>query len=198
MQDRIDRIIEKLRESSENKNVSAASGSAHGEVKVIAIDGRCASGKTTLARRLAEITGAGVIHMDDFFLPPELRTPKRLAEAGGNVDYERFSAEVLPKLMTGESFTYRRFECSRMTLGESCVIPAGKLRIVEGAYSCHPEFGNYMTFRVFSDVSPDEQRRRILTRSGEEMLSRFLNEWIPMEEQYFQTYRIREKADLIV
>ena len=40
-----------------------------GRVKVIAIDGRCASGKTTLARELAERLGAGVIHMDDFFLP---------------------------------------------------------------------------------------------------------------------------------
>ena len=32
--------------------------------------------------------------MDDFFLPMELRTAERLEEPGGNVHYERFSAEV--------------------------------------------------------------------------------------------------------
>lgn len=34
----------------------------------IAIDGPCASGKTTLARNLNERFGGNVLHMDDFFL----------------------------------------------------------------------------------------------------------------------------------
>lgn len=188
MQDKIDKIMEAL------QNTQAMPG----EVRVIAIDGRCASGKTTLAERLSEITGAGVIHMDDFFLPQELRTRERLAEAGGNVDYDRFAAEVLPYLKKTEPLVYRRFDCSRMELGENCVIPAGKLRIVEGAYSCHPRFGGYMTLRVFGEVEPEEQCRRIRERNGEERLARFLNEWIPMEENYFKAFRIREEADLIV
>ena len=36
----------------------------------IAIDGPCASGKTTLARNLNERFGGNVLHMDDFFLRP--------------------------------------------------------------------------------------------------------------------------------
>ena len=52
---------------------------------VIAIDGMAASGKSTLAARLAEELDGCVIHMDDFFLPPELRTQERLSSPGGNV-----------------------------------------------------------------------------------------------------------------
>ena len=35
---------------------------------MIAIDGRCTSGKSSLALRLAEDFHASVVHMDDFFL----------------------------------------------------------------------------------------------------------------------------------
>ena len=62
---------------------------------LIAIDGMCGSGKTTLANYLAKELNASLFHMDDFFLQPHQRTPERLADPGGNVDYERFKAEVL-------------------------------------------------------------------------------------------------------
>lgn len=71
---------------------------------VIAMDGRAAAGKTTLAEELAVTLGGAVVHMDDFFLPGELRTPERLAAPGGNVHAERFAEEVLPYLRRGEAF----------------------------------------------------------------------------------------------
>ena len=57
---------------------------------LIAVEGRCASGKTTLASALQKELGCCVFHMDDFFLRPEQRTRERLLTAGGNIDYERF------------------------------------------------------------------------------------------------------------
>lgn len=47
---------------------------------LVAIDGPCASGKTTLANALGGALGLTVFHMDDFFLRPSQRTPERLAE----------------------------------------------------------------------------------------------------------------------
>ena len=58
------------------------------DMVIVAIDGKCTSGKTTLASQLAEIYDCNVFHMDDFFLRPEQRTPERFAEDGGNVDNE--------------------------------------------------------------------------------------------------------------
>ncbi len=167
-------------------------------MRLIALDGRCASGKTTLAEQLAEIAGAGVVHMDDFFLPPELRTPERLSEPGGNVHYERFREEVLPYLEKPAAFRYRRFDCSRMAPGREREVREGELRIVEGAYSCHPVFGQYMGLRVFCDVEPGEQLRRIGQRGGPEALKNFQERWIPMEERYIRHFKIRELADLVL
>lgn len=50
---------------------------------LIAIDGRCASGKTTLAAYLQKAFRCNVIHMDHFFLRPEQRTSERMNQLGG-------------------------------------------------------------------------------------------------------------------
>ena len=66
-----------------------------GRPALAAIDGRCGSGKSTLAGLAAHRLGCPLFHMDDFFLPPALRTQERYAAPGGNVHYERVEAELL-------------------------------------------------------------------------------------------------------
>lgn len=83
---------------------------------VIAMDGRAAAGKTTLAEELAVTLGGAVVHMDDFFLPGELRTPERLAAPGGNVHAERFVEEVCLICGGGEAFRYRRLTATEWTI----------------------------------------------------------------------------------
>ena len=167
------------------------------EVRIIAIDGRCAAGKTTLAARLVKELGGDVIHMDDFFLPPALRTPERRSEPGGNVHYERFLTEVIPNLRSGRPFSYRRFDCSKMALGEEIPVKNNGYVFVEGAYSCHPMLGDYMDRRVFLDIDEKTQEERIRKRNGEDRLQDFLQLWIPLEEAYFQAFSVWEKADYI-
>ena len=43
---------------------------------LITMDGSCASGKTTLAGKLAEVFGAAVIHTDDYVIPTRRKPPK--------------------------------------------------------------------------------------------------------------------------
>lgn len=163
---------------------------------VIAIDGRAASGKSTMAKQLKMILGADVIQMDDFFLPKELRTDERYNEIGGNVHYERFIDEVLPFISSPQSFSYRQFDCSKMDFDDECVIDSKNFRIVEGSYSCHPKFGKYADVTVFSDVDADEQMERIRRRNGSEMAEIFGTKWIPLEEKYFEGYSISQNADI--
>jgi hypothetical protein len=89
-----------------------------GKFLVIAIDGNCTAGKTTLAAMLEKMYDCNVFHMDDFFLRPEQRTPERYAQPGGNVDYERFREEVLVPLLQGGEFAYQPFSCKTFTLSE--------------------------------------------------------------------------------
>lgn len=166
--------------------------------KILAIDGRCASGKTTMAHRLAALTGAGVVHMDDFYLPAQMRTAERLAAPGGNIHHERFIAEVLPHLRSGGAFSYRIFDCTRMEYHGTREVAASPMRIVEGAYSHHPALGGYADVRVFSDVEASEQLARIVKRNGAEAAVIFERKWIPMEEAYFRAYEIYVSADVFV
>lgn len=164
---------------------------------VVAIDGRAAAGKTTLAEKLGSVMNAPVIHMDDFFLPPELRTQERFSEAGGNIHYERFAKEVLPHLASKDGFEYRIFDCGLMNYGGAKKIPESDIYIVEGAYSFHPRFGNYADLKIFCDVDADVQMNRITKRNGEEMAEKFKSIWIPLEEKYFDRYAVGEKADVV-
>ncbi|MFA6845498.1 MAG: hypothetical protein WCR02_07215 [Sphaerochaetaceae bacterium] len=164
----------------------------------IAIDGRAASGKTTIASQLEEILMGGVIHMDDFFLPKELRTEKRFAQLGGNVHYERFLKEIIPNLSRCDEFSYQRFDCKKMDYGEWRKVPKTKWHIVEGSYSCHPVLGRYMDLRVFSDITEQEQRRRILAREDVNVARMFMERWIPLEEAYFSGFCLKEHADMVL
>ena len=65
---------------------------------------------------MARQYGWGVVHLDDFFLQPIQRTPKRMAEPGGNLDRERLIAEVLEPLRAGQQGSYRLFDCRTMAL----------------------------------------------------------------------------------
>ena len=137
--------------------------------------------------------------MDDFFLPPELRTAERLATSGGNIHHERFLKEILPYVKSGKEFKYRQFDCNFMDYRETpAVVHSHPWCIVEGVYSCHPIFENYMDLRVFVDVTQDEQKARIKRRNSPEMAARYIEKWIPMEEAYFEAYNIRNAADVIV
>lgn len=189
-------LLEKIKEE-ERKQEEKKKKEEH-TVMIIAIDGNSASGKSTAAECLAEILDAGIIHMDDFFLPAKLRTLKRLSEPGGNVHYERFCQEVLPYLADKEPFFYHHFDCSTMQIEGQRKVNSSKWRIVEGAYSLHPKFGNYADLTVFFEIEPKEQLARILKRNGEEKTKQFISKWIPMEENYIKFCHIPEKADLIL
>ena len=164
---------------------------------IVALDGFCTSGKTTLAAKLSEIYDCCVIHVDDFFLRPEQRTPERLAESGGNVDYERFHQEVLIPLQEDRPFSYRPYDCSAQALSRPVTAERKKLTIIEGTYSHHPYFGNYADLKVFLTVSPEDQHQRILRRPAF-LHQRFFEQWIPMENRYFQHFSIPEKADMVI
>ena len=163
----------------------------------IAIDGMSGSGKSTLAHTLATLYDANIISMDDFFLPPSLRTDERLGEPGGNIHYERFLDEAVNGLISGDPFEYRVFDCSAMDYGATCYVESKPISICEGSYSHHPYFGKPYDIKVFACCSPQEQARRIIKRNGEDSYARFASQWIPMENAYFAFYAIRENSDYI-
>ena len=138
----------------------------------VAIDGPCASGKTTLAALLQRRFDGNVLHMDDFFLRPEQRTPERFAEPGGNVDRERFEDEVLAPLVAGNIVQYRPWDC-------------------------HTALREYYDLMICLMIDSNEQLRRLEARNPR-MLQRFIDEWIPLENRYFEQTGTRAIANMVV
>ena len=166
-----------------------------GKQIVIAIDGNCTAGKTTLASILEKEYDCNIFHMDDFFLRPQQRTAERYAQPGGNVDYERFREEVLLPLKSGNGLSYRPFACKTFTLSDSVQVMPKQLNIVEGTYCQHPYFGDVYDLKLFLSVAPELQRERVFQRP-QHVQGRFFTDWIPMEKLYFEFYQISAKADI--
>lgn len=164
---------------------------------LVAIDGNCGAGKSTLAALIGDVYDSNVFHMDHFFLRPEQRTKERLEEIGGNVDYIRFREEVIDGIQRGSEFKYRIYDCKKMLIDEYITVRPKKLNIIEGAYSMHPALIGYYDLKVFLGIDEKTQRDRILERNGEIMLKQFLSKWIPMENRYFEQLKIEEKCDLV-
>lgn len=163
----------------------------------VAVEGNSGAGKSTLAALISEVYDCNVFHTDDFFLPSERRTPARLSQSGGNVDYERLRDEVIAGLLSGGQFWYRRYDCRSGMLSAPVHVIPKRLNVVEGVYSLHPALGDVYDLKVFLKTGGEVQKRRILERSGTELLRRFEEEWIPLENRYFAELGIVESCDLV-
>ena len=161
----------------------------------IAIDGRCGSGKTTLANKLKEYLNCHIFHMDDFYLQTCQRTKERYNEPGGNVDRERFKKEVLDPLKNQQDVLYRPLDCSSMSISEGTLYPYKPINIIEGSYSCHPELIDDYDLTIFVDIDESLRHKRIEERNGKEALNMFVKKWIPLEEKYFSSNGIQNHCD---
>lgn len=153
----------------------------------VAIDGPCTSGKSTLADRIAkDFAGeCSVFRIDDFFLRDEQATPERLATAGGNIDYERFTLELLEPLKAKKPFLYRPFDWQTRDFAAAKEGIPAKLNIVEGVYCLHESLRDYYDIKIFVKTPVAVRLERIAARNGEGMVDIFKNKWIPLEELYF-------------
>ncbi len=169
----------------------------HDRVRIlITIDGPCGGGKSTLAAHLSEILDAPIVHMDDFSIPHAQKTVERLAIPGGNLDLERFCAEVLtPWLHVGRA-TYRPYDCHADGFAPPVELPERRYTIFEGSYVSLPAISAHADLRIFLDVSPETQQMRLLQRVGEGRLQHFNARWIPLERAYFAAYGLPDRCCL--
>ena len=168
-----------------------------GKPAVVAVDGRCGSGKTAFAALIQKLFPCNVVHMDDFYLPRKKRRPDWTEIPGGNIDFPRLQKQVLEPGAVGGPIYYRSYDCRSGAPGDAFFLPACPLTIVEGSYSQHPLVSGRYDLRIFLTCSPEEQRRRLEQREGEQFAA-YESRWIPMEEHYFQACNPRSGSQYIV
>lgn len=160
----------------------------------IAIDGPCASGKTSFAKKLSDKLDATLIHMDDYFLPPELKVTKRMQEIGGNIHYERIIDELFSDLEQSV-IHHRKFNCSSNQFEQIQSVKLKPIVILEGVYSLHPKLRHHFDVKVLLTIDEETQKERLIARSGIQLYQRFVTEWIPLEQRYFNNEDFEQIAD---
>ena len=106
------------------------------------------------------------------------------------------------KRSSGESkaaaFEYQVYSCSMKAMERTVHVTPKKLNIVEGSYSMHPTLSEHYDLSIFLAVDAEEQSRRILDRNGPGMHRRFMEEWVPKENRYFEEFNIVSKCDIVL
>jgi uridine kinase len=155
---------------------------------IVAIDGLGGSGKSELAAKLAgALEDATVVQTDDFARP--------------NVrgwDWERMKAQVLAPISRNEPGRYQRYDWKADRLAEWHEVPVGGTLIVEGVSSLRDELGKYWDLAIWVSAPYELRLQRGVERDGEAMRSQWTDVWMPEEQDYLETQRPDETADVIV
>lgn len=164
---------------------------------IIAIDGRCGSGKTYLAELIGTLFPCNILHMDDFYLPFEQRPENWMEIPAGNMDLERFWTEVLSPIKASRQAMYRPYHCKENCMGEAIQLTPYNLTVVEGSYSHHPSLAAAYDLTIFLTCSKEEQKKRLQMREGDRFPN-FEKQWIPLEENYLRHYSIEANSQLVI
>jgi uridine kinase len=160
-------------------------GPSCGAVRVVAVDGPSAAGKTTLAAALsAALDGAPVVHSDDFPVP---------WDGDPLAWWPPLTALVLEPLRAGRTGRFRRYDWRHGTYAEESEIPIAPVVVIEGVGAARTEAP--VAFRIWVEAPHDVRRRRAAER-GDDLAA--WDHWAETEAKLFAADRTRERVDLVI
>ena len=173
--------------------------------KIIAIDAPGGSGKTTLAEKLAaRLPNAMLIGMDYFAYPPMRNGNGRWWPEdvkGYGVDWERVRDQVMIPFKNGDGdMKYQSLNWDNWGLDWIEIPEETNFLIVEGLYSHRAELRQYADYAIWMDADLAEEAvlERIRARDGEESVSYWINEFIPISKRYMSEHKTRDVVDEIM
>jgi uridine kinase len=153
----------------------------------VGVDGKGATGKTTLAARIAAaLPGSVVVHIDDFARP----------DVQG-WEQDRFVRQVLQPLLAGRPGRYQRWDFDRNVGAEWHNVPVGVPVVVEGVSATDVRLGIPWDFTIWVEVPYEVRLARAIQRDGPERLDRWLTDWMPSEDAYEAAQRPQDRVDLV-
>lgn len=164
---------------------------------IISIDGPCGSGKSTIAEELRRETACNVLHMDDFYLPFADRDKNWMNIIAGHMDFNRLIEKVLRPYKEGRKTEYISYDCHSDKYLQEIEIDLNKPLIIEGSYTSHPCLKEFVDYKVFIDIDSKLQIERI-TKRNPKVVDKFVSMWIPFENNYFETLKIKDESNLVI
>ncbi|MEY2635011.1 MAG: hypothetical protein RIS75_951, partial [Actinomycetota bacterium] len=131
-----------------------------GSTRLICIDGRAGSGKTTCALALQELLPqSSIIHMDDLYHGWTEDLDDSLAT--------RILEQIISPMLVGESSKYQRFNWFLNDFDDWVEISPSAIVILEGVASSHPLIRQHASLSVWIEIDPELGAQRVLARDGE-------------------------------
>lgn len=137
---------------------------------LIAIDGRSGSGKSYLAKKLSEvIPNVTIISLDEFDLYE------------GDLNIQKVINEVIEPIKHEQG---------------------NKITLLEGIFSLNSKLESYYDLKIWVECTAETGYKRGLQRdkelNGIDNSDKWINYWLPKEEEYIQTEKPQKKADFII
>lgn len=160
-------------------------------VRLVAVDGRAGSGKSTFARRLSRaLGGVAVVPLDDFLAWDDLTE-----------FWPRFEVEVLLPLFEGRTARYQARDWEHDPYGRGLSawkeLSSSPLVILEGVGAARQELRSRLAYAIWIETPPAVCLQRGISRDGVEQTSRWMK-WQERELAFFEADPVRSHAHLIV
>lgn len=160
--------------------------------KTISIDGPAGSGKTTLARRIAESFSIGpvaTIHMDDLYNGWEDALTSQLTRTLVN--------QILTPATQGKALGFRKYDWLSKSFGDLISHPAPNLLILEGVGSGQKATRAFTDELIWIDIDSEVGLQRVLRRDGD-YLETEMRIWQIREQEHFKSENTRDCATIRV
>jgi uridine kinase len=165
---------------------------------IVGIDGPAGAGKSSLCDVLvSRYPALTIVHMDDFFVPPELRAAPA-DEIGPQIDWRRVVNQVVAPLTNGQPAHYQRFDWESHDLQEWHDVPTGGIVLLDGVYSTREDIAPFLAHRTWVSVPRDLGLERGIDRDGEESRDWWYADWIEDEDRYILIERPEDLADVVI
>ena len=172
------------------------------DAKVICVAGGSGSGKSFVAKQIAEKVGARILAMDDYILPREI-TGNSNWDLPRCWDLKLLDAN-LKDFLEGKKFEKPIYDFKEGVISEYETVESEDKFIIEGLYALHDLVIPHADFCIFVESSEDVRLARVvkrdfLERSGydEGEITKRWNKTIqPTFLEYVDSQK--EKADLII
>ena len=149
------------------------------KLQIIALEGRCGSGKSTISKLLKDVT---VIEMDDHF------------DSKDNPVNVEYIDRLLSSLELGKTISEKCYDCSSNSYYEKQK-EVKNIVVVEGVYGYLPQLRKHFDFLAYVVLDKKLQIERIKSRKN---FNQFIEKWIPREEEYFSKFDFVLNADVLI
>jgi uridine kinase len=158
-----------------------------GRTRVVAVDGRSGSGKTSLAAELSGALNAPVVAVEDLY--------------GGWDGLERgidvLVSAVLGPLAEGRAARVPRYDWAVAGWGTPWLLEPPPVLVVEGVGAGAQRAAAYESVLIWMEAPASVRKKRALDRDGE-TFAPYWDAWAAQEDAMLARERTRQRADIVI